>query len=179
MSQLTPHPQPTCLLMSSWARRANPWKQAAAWCHQTWPEEVRTAVNTTTVTTKLHLKYTIYRAPILKGCFPNRRSTLKEYQNLRCCTSVFCILFWSMVALKILPPSVSTHLFMQLAVMNYHYQCMAETVKPEPSFLLDYVWMKLFSHLWLKSTRDSQLIVSEEGQFWWQRTVYVQCLWFN
>lgn len=41
MSQLTPHPQHTCLLMSRWVRRASPWTPAATWCHQTWPEEVR------------------------------------------------------------------------------------------------------------------------------------------
>lgn len=47
MSQLTPHPQHTCLLMSRWVRRASPWTPAATWCHQTWPEEVRTAHNCT------------------------------------------------------------------------------------------------------------------------------------
>ena len=53
MIQLTPHPQPTCLLMSSCARRASPWKQAVAWCHPTWPEEVRS--------THLHLQSSYVR----------------------------------------------------------------------------------------------------------------------
>lgn len=47
MSQLTPHPQHTCLLMSRWVRRASPWTPAATWCQQTWPEEVRPAHNCT------------------------------------------------------------------------------------------------------------------------------------
>lgn len=45
MSQLTPHPQPTCPQMSNWARKTSPWRQAAALCLRTSVEEVRIAHN--------------------------------------------------------------------------------------------------------------------------------------
>lgn len=111
MSQLTPHPQPTCLLMSSWARRASPWKRAAAWYHPTWPEEVRSTHNYTynrTMSRKPNSKKVKHQpgSPVwqlMKSllCTPFRHN-LTALEN--CSKNVLC-LYTFVIAAKVKPGS--------------------------------------------------------------------------